>query len=111
MSGGRTQLTEVAQHEFARRAAALRWKLEQPIVRLLGSGTLLKPMRYGDDKPDLWRCFNRVQEHLIRGGDRYMGYTANMGIRRNTTRPVGGLTQATRLNKALWALPEEFAQN
>lgn len=105
------QLTELAQREFARRAAALRWNPDQSIVRLLGPDALLKPLRYGDDKPDLWTCFNRVQEHLIRGGDRYMGYTPNMGIRRKTTRPVCGLTQAARLNKALWQLAEEFAQN
>ncbi len=55
------QLTELAQHEFARRAAALRWNSDQPITRLLCPEALLKPVRYGDDKPDLWTCFNRVQ--------------------------------------------------
>jgi hypothetical protein len=56
------QLTELAQHEFARRAATLRWNPEQPIGRLLGPDVLLKPVRYGDDKPDLWTCFNRLQK-------------------------------------------------
>ena len=30
-----------------------------------------------------------------------MGYTAGMGIRRNRTRPVGGLSEGQKLNKAL----------
>ena len=29
-----------------------------------------------------------------------MGYTANMGIRRNTTQPVCALTEAVRLDRA-----------
>ena len=48
---------------------------------------------------------------MLRGGDHYLGYTANMGgVRRNTTRPVGTLTAAQALNKKLWMLTEEFAQ-
>ncbi len=105
------QLTPLTRHNFAQRAAALRWDAEQPVTRLLGPDELLKPLRYGDDKPDLWTTFNVVQEHLLRGGDRYLGYTANMGIRRNTTRPVGSLTAGQRINKALWQIAEEFSQN
>jgi hypothetical protein len=30
---------------------------------------------------------------------------------RNTTRPVGGLVEGQRLNKALWNLAEEFSRN
>ena len=75
------------------------------------SASLLTPVRYGDAATDLWTTFNVVQEHLIRGGDRYMGYTAGMGIRRNRTRPVGGLGESQKLNKALWSLASEFANN
>lgn len=105
------QLTELAQQEFARRAAALRWDTEQPVTRLPGPGALLAPLRYGDDKRDLWTTFNVVQEHLLRGGDRYLGYTAGMGIRRNTTRPVASLVVGQKLNKGLWQLAEEFSRN
>lgn len=105
------ELPELAQQEFARRAAALRWDPEQPVTRLLGPEKLLAPLRYGDDKRDLWTTFNVVQEHLLRGGDRYMGYTQGMGIRRNTTRAVGGLAPARKLNKALWELADEFSRN
>jgi len=62
---------------------------------------LLTPVRYGDAGVDLWTTFNVVQEHLVRGGDRYMGYTEGMGVRRNRTRPVGGLNEGQKLNNGL----------
>ena len=40
-----------------------------------------------------------------------MGYTEGMGIRRNTTRPVGGISEGQKLNKSLWELAGEFAHN
>ena len=103
------QLPQTARVEFARRAASLRWDADQPVMKLLSPEKLLTPVRYGDAATDLWTTFNVVQEHLIRGGDRYMGYTAGMGIRRNRTRPVGGLSEGQKLNKALWSLASEFA--
>jgi hypothetical protein len=80
------QLPQVSRIEFARRAAALRWDADQPVMKLLSPEKLLTPVRYGDAATELWTTFNVVQEHLIRGGDRYMGYTVGMGIRRNRTR-------------------------
>jgi hypothetical protein len=68
-------------------------------------------VRYGDAATDLWTTLNVVQEHLIRGGDRYMGYTAGMGIRRNRTRGVAGIGEGQKLNNALWTLASEFANN
>ena len=105
------QLPQPARVEFARRAALLRWDATQPVTRLLSPEKLLTPVRYGDAGTDLWTTFNVLQEHLIRGGDRYTGYTEGMGIRRNTTRPVGGISEGQSLNKALWALAGEFANN
>lgn len=105
------QLPQATRVEFARRAAGLRWDADQPVMKLLSPEKLLTPVRYGDAATDLWTTFNVVQEHLIRGGDRYMGYTAGMGIRRNRTRPVGGLSEGQKLNKALWSLASEFANN
>jgi hypothetical protein len=112
------QLTEIARDEFARRAIALRWEPDQPATRLLVPWKLLKPVRYGDHGTDLWTTFNVCQEHLSRGGIDYAGYVpAEPGATfpthfiRYTTRPVTGLAAAQRLNKSLWALAEEFAQN
>lgn len=105
------QLPPATRVEFARRAAGLRWNADQPVRQFLNPETLLTPVRYGNAATDLWTTFNVVQEHLIRGGDRYLGYAAGMGIRRNMTRPVGGLSEGRVLNKALWGLASEFANN
>jgi hypothetical protein len=105
------QLTEPARLEFARKAAALRWEVGQSVSQLLHPEKLLAPVRYGDGQPDLWSTFNVVQEHLIRGGDRYAGYLDGAGFRRNRTRPVGGIGEAQKINKQLWALAGQFANN
>lgn len=90
---------------------ALRWVADQPVTKLLSPEKLLTPVRYGDAATDLWTTFNVVQEHLVRGGDRYLAYTDGMGIRRNRTRPVASLTEGQRINKALWTLAGEFVYN
>ncbi len=105
------QLPQATRVEFARRALALRWDASQPVTRLLNPEKLLAPVRYGDAATDLWTTFNVCQEHLLRGGDRYMGHVEGTGFRRNRTRPVSGLNEGQKLNKALWALADEFACN
>ena len=59
-----------------------------------------------DRKSDLWSIFNRVQENLVKGG--LTGRTANG--RRQRTRPVQGIDQNLRLNRALWMLAEGMRQ-
>ena len=105
------QLSQATRVEFARRAAGLRWDADQPVMKLLRAEKLLTPVRYGDAATDLWTTFNVIQEHLVRGGDRYLAYTDGMGIRRNRTRLVASLTEGQRINKALWNLAGEFANN
>lgn len=114
----RVQLTEIERDEFVRRAIDLRWEPDDNATRLLVPWKLLRPVRYGDSATDLWTTFNVTQEHLLRGGVDYAGYVpAEPGaifpthFVRNTTRPVTSLTQAAKLNKALWSLAEEFANN
>lgn len=104
-------LSQAARLEFARRAAALRWDASSPILQALTPEKLLSPLRYGDAATDLWTTFNVVQEHLERGGDRYLARSPNVGLRRNRTRPVAGLAEGQKLNKALWALAGTFARN
>ena len=57
-------------------------------------------------RPDLWAVFNRVQENLVKGG--LNGRTANG--RNQRTRPVQGIDQNLRLNRALWLLAEGMRQ-
>jgi hypothetical protein len=105
------QLSQATRVEFAHRAARLRWGADHPVMKFLSPEKFLTPIRYGDAATDLWTTFNVVQEHLVRGGDRYLGYTEDMGIRRNRTRAVAGLGEGQKLNKSLWTLAGEFAQN
>ncbi|MGC4074915.1 MAG: DUF932 domain-containing protein [Nibricoccus sp.] len=104
-------LSQAARVEFARKAAALRWEPDHVIGKFLTPDKLLRPLRYGDAATDLWTTFNVVQEHVIRGGDRYFGYEEGRGVLRNKTRPVGSLSEGQKLNKALWSLAGEFARN
>lgn len=71
---------------------------------------LLIPRRYDDTANDLWTTFNVTQENVIRGGLRGPFLDAEgRRIRRVTTRPVKGIDQDIKLNKALWLLAEKMA--
>lgn len=67
---------------------------------------ILVPRRFEDDRNDLWTTFNRVQEHLSKGGLRGKSATG----RRVTTRGVAALNNDIRLNKALWTLADEMTK-
>lgn len=86
---------------FARAALALKYDdLSKPAP--ITEGQVLAPRRLEDDRPDLWSVFNRTQENLVQGG--LAGQGANG--RRQRTRPVHGIDQNVRLNRALWLLAE-----
>jgi hypothetical protein len=75
---------------------------------------LLQPRRQADSGTDLWSTFNRVQENVVEGGLRTYtpsgfnehGYVA---ARANKTRPVVGIAENTKLNRALWSLAAKMA--
>jgi hypothetical protein len=71
---------------------------------------LLVPKRYADRANDLWTTFNVVQENVIRGGLTGETRDANNRRRRVTTRPINGIDQDVKLNKALWVLAERMAE-
>ncbi|MFC4160740.1 DUF932 domain-containing protein [Chitinimonas lacunae] len=90
---------------FASAALELKYDLTDhpaPVTAL----QLLQPRRWDDDQADLWSTFNRVQEHLVKGG---LDGRSVHG-RRQTTRPVHGIDQNVRLNRALWLLAERMHQ-
>jgi hypothetical protein len=90
---------------FARSALALRYDTAIADAPITGD-KLLQVHRHGDTGDDLWTTFNVVQENMLKGGVR--GRTANN--RRMTTRPVQGVDQNIKLNRALWTLAEEMAK-
>ena len=86
---------------FARSALVL--KYDEPGKTLpITESQILRPRRFDDNHTDLWSTFNRVQENLVKGG--LTGSSANG--RRQRTRPVQGIDQNVRLNRALWLLAE-----
>ena len=97
-------LDEGEAQVFARAALTLKYDSDEsaPITE----AQVLAPRRYGDDHADLWSVFNRTQENLIRGG--IAGRNANG--RRQRTRPVQGIDQSVRLNRALWLLADGMRQ-
>lgn len=93
------ELSIAQQHAFAKSALQLRF----------GDGERFKPddalavARADDEGDDLWRVFNRVQEHLTR--DRLDGTSANgRSIR---SRPLSGITLDMSFNAGLWRLADE----
>lgn len=96
-------LNQGEQNAFAR--AALTLKYDDPIKPApITESQILQPRRMADRSDDLWTTFNRVQEHLLKGGD--AGRTTNG--RNTTTREVTGIDQNVKLNRALWVLAEEM---
>lgn len=86
---------------FARSALVL--KYDEPGKTLpITESQILRPRRFDDNRKDLWSTFNRVQENLIKGG--LAGRSGNG--RQQRTRPVQGIDQNVRLNRALWLLAE-----
>lgn len=95
-------LDDGEQIAFARAALSLRYDENKPAP--VTEKQLLAPRRIEDRAPDLWTTFNRVQENMILGG--LHGRNANG--RATTTRPVTGIDQNIRLNRALWVLADEL---
>ena len=86
---------------FARSALVL--KYDEPGKTLpITESQILRPRRFDDNHTDLWSTFNRVQENLVKGG--LTARSANG--RQQRTRPVQGIDQNVRLNRALWLLAE-----
>ncbi|HCK0544989.1 TPA: DUF945 domain-containing protein [Pseudomonas aeruginosa] len=90
---------------FARAALALKYDDPDKPAPITES-QILMPRRFDDRRPDLWSVFNRTQENLTQGG--LHGRSSNG--RRQQTRPVQGIDQNIRLNRALWLLADGMRQ-
>jgi hypothetical protein len=97
------QLDERSQLILANRAAELRWG--SPEQAPLQAFRLLQTRRWADNSNDLWSVFNRVQENVIRGGQRGIGSTG----RRVGIRAVGAIDADRRINQGLWETATELA--
>jgi len=96
-------LRPAEQTAFARAALTLRYDDEESAP--IRADQLLRAKRTADREGDLWTTFNRVQENMTRGG--IHGRNATTG-RNVTTRPINGIDQNVKVNRALWVLAEEM---
>ncbi|MPV71485.1 DUF932 domain-containing protein [Burkholderia sp. BE17] len=95
------------QHALARSALALRYDptdAEAPAP--ITESQLLSPRRFEDRRDDLWTVFNRVQENLTKGGL----HGRSRSGRAMSTRPITGIDENVRLNRALWMLADVMRQ-
>jgi hypothetical protein len=112
---GRISLNDNQRMAYAMAAHTLRFDTEtdeQVNNHAIKANTLLLPRRTGDSQPDLWSTFNVVQENCLKGGlhGRSVEPMTRRGYRRVTTRPIKGIDQDIKLNKALWALTAKMAE-
>lgn len=96
-------MTAKEQAEFAKKALQVRLGEERECtddeVR-----QVLQSTRKEDDGNTLWKVFNRVQEHLVKGG--FETTTATGGARK--VRKITNILKDLELNQELWSLTEEY---
>lgn len=109
-------LSAAEQHVFAEAALQLRWEpqeLENGGQRAapIQAQELNRVRRNGDQGDSLWLTMNRVQEGLVRGGQRYQHVVGEGRQRRVQNRTVGAVNsidQDSKINRALWTLADEM---
>lgn len=87
------------QHALARSALALRYgptDTEAPAP--VTESQLLVPRRFEDRRDNLWTVFNRGQENFTKGAL----HGCSRSGRAMSTRPITGIHQNLKLNRALW---------
>lgn len=102
-SMARIELSSPEQEIFARAALTVKYDDAAPI----SEAQALNVRRHEDAAPTLWNTLNRVQESLVKGGDRYRLQT-DRGVQRRQTQPVNSVDGQTRVNRAIWQLAEEM---
>lgn len=90
--------------EFARRAAEIRFGVEQLQNITINYNELVTPTRPEDNGNDLWSVFNVVQEKLVHG---MFEYTSGTKLRK--ARKIKNFKQDLDLNAKLYELAVEYA--
>ena len=92
------QLFKDEQLAFAE--AALRLRFPEPAGSGMQAAQLLTCRRSEDVGDNLWRVYNRCQEHLLRGGLSRRSLTGRL----TRTRAIGSIRRDVALNGQLWDL-------
>lgn len=100
-------LSREEQNLFGTAALALRF--ENPEEVNIRGEQVVRARRSADVGNNLWLAFNRAQENLIRGGLSYTHTDDKGKVSFRSTRPVQSVDGDVKLNKALWALAQGYA--
>jgi hypothetical protein len=92
--------------EFTRAAVALRYGDSDRLP--VSPEHFGRVRRSADNGNNLWVVYNRLQEGLVRGGQR--GYDVEKH-RRTRVREIKGIDSNIKINRSLWALTEQFAKD
>jgi len=98
------QLVKEQIEEFAKKAVAIRFGVEQLQNIQIDYNKLIEPTRPEDQGNDLWSVFNVVQEKLVHG---MFEYTAGTKLRK--ARKIKNFRQDLDLNAKLYELAVEYA--
>jgi len=75
---------------------------------------LLTSRRVEDEKSDLFTTYNKIQEHLTKGGvqyDRGLNINEKGSHRFATTRAIKSIDKDLQINLMLWGMMDNFAKN
>lgn len=103
------------EKEFAMKALAIRYpeyvdektnevKFDK-IQKSVNVDDLIRPVRSDDYGSDLWRAYNRIQEHIVKGGFQRVGLTNKA----KATTELKNIRMNLLVNKGLWSLTEDYA--
>jgi hypothetical protein len=98
------QLVKEQIEEFAKKAAVIRFGVEQLQNITIDYDKLIEPTRPEDQGNDLWSVFNIVQEKLVHG---MFEYTSGNKLRK--ARKIKNFKQDLDLNAKLYELAVEYA--
>jgi len=97
------KLTKAEQTKLADIGQKIRFNGSTPVL----TSQLLAPRRFEDGGDDLWTVFNRLQEHLSKGG---LGGLSPTG-RDTTTKPIESIANTMAFNTEFWAAASEMLQD
>lgn len=97
------EMTQKEMQEFAKKALQVRLG-EERICSDNEIRQVLNSTRKEDDGTNLWRVFNRVQEHLIKGGFETDGTNGSS----RKVRKITNMLKDVELNQKLWSLAEQY---
>jgi len=103
------KLAREEQEAFAAGAIELRWNGEEYAVN---PNDVLYTRHRGQEDPNLWNTFNRVQEAVIKGGvdARNVQAGSKQYGKTRRARPVQAINENVRLNQAIWTMMEKLAE-